>query len=159
MLHVLCILYGLIYPITLKFKFYNYSYFSIEKLWSRILIYSLKSTHVLCCRNNSKPMFVSPFLLNLLWWHWLPKLHRFQVHNKTSLHCIVCSQPQVKSLPINIYVPAYPPHLSAHSSRGNLHTIVPVHEIFLFFLFFHAQCPLLDGCQPALCLWVVTILS
>lgn len=159
-LHVLCILYRLIYPITLKFKFYNYSCFSIEKLWSRILIYSLKLTQVVCCRNNSKPMFVSPFLLNLLWWHWLPKLHRFQVHNKTSLHCIVCSQPKSSLCPSTFMSPHILP-TSLHTLPLAISTLLFLSmRFFSFFFSFMLSAPSSTAVTPlTLCLWVVTILS
>ena len=57
-------------------------------------------------------------------------------HNTSSVHCIVCSPPQVKSPTITIY----PPHTLLHlpSTLGNHHTAVRVHE-FLFFLKFFAQ--------------------
>ena len=49
--------------------------------------------------------FIFSFLLNLLEWHWLTKLYRFQVHHLQHVLCIVCSPPQIKSLSITIYSP------------------------------------------------------
>ena len=45
------------------------------------------------------------FLLNLLGWHWFRKLYRFQEHSFIThhLYTVLCSPPQVKSLPITAY--------------------------------------------------------
>ena len=44
------------------------------------------------------------FLLNVLGWHWLIKLYvsGAQFYNTSSVYCIMCSPPQVKSLSITI---------------------------------------------------------
>ena len=77
------------------------------------------------------------FKLNLLGWHWLIKLHRFQVYNSITHHlCIVCSPPQIKSPSITIYLPFtlfYLPHPTPFPS-GNHHTVVCVHDSFFLCL-------------------------
>ena len=47
------------------------------------------------------------FKLNLLWWHWLIKLYRFQITqfcDTVSVYCIVCLPPRVKSSLVTIYL-------------------------------------------------------
>ena len=53
-----------------------------------------------------------------------------QFFNTSSVHCIMCSLPQVKSSSITIYSSYNLPHLPHH------HIDVPVREFFGFFFFF-----------------------
>ena len=70
------------------------------------------------------------FLLNLLGWHWLTKLHRFQVHNSTNiiftLYCVFPPPSQVSvyhHLALNTLL-----HLPLLPSPGNHHTAVHIYE-------------------------------
>ena len=79
-------------------------------------------------------------LLNLLGWHWLIKLYRYQsehFYSTSPVYCIVCSPFRVKSPPTTLYLTPFtlyylPSPLLFPS--GNHHTIVCVYG-FLFVCF------------------------
>ena len=53
------------------------------------------------------------FLLNLLGWHWLTKLYRFQVHNAvSSSYYLVCLHPKSSIHPSPFILPYILPHLT-----------------------------------------------
>ena len=90
---------------------------------------------------KSDTVFFS-FLLDVLGWHWLPQLQRFQVHDSTShhLHIVLCvHHPSQVSAHHHS-----PPCTLLHLLPGRHHTVVCVCEGFLslfsFSLFF-AQSP------------------
>ena len=49
--------------------------------------------------------------MNLLGWHWLTELYRFQVHNSTThhLYTVLCVHHPTSSLPPSPFIPPFPP--------------------------------------------------
>ena len=104
------------------------------------------------------------FKLNLLGWHWLIKLYRFQVYNSIihHLYIVLCVHPpQVKSPSIPISTPftlLYLPPIPFPS--GNHHTVsvsmsfwfLISLDLFTFFTHPPTPHPSPDSCQPVL--WV-----
>ena len=77
-----------------------------------------------------------------------------QFHNTPSVHLIVCSPPQGKSVSITIYPPVPSSASPIPPGSDHRHTVVHVHEFFLFkffslFLYYPTQLPNLNSCQPA----------
>ena len=56
------------------------------------------------------------FLLNLLWWHWLLRLYRFQVHNSITHHLYIefCAHHSKLSLLLSYIWPPLPFSINSH---------------------------------------------
>ena len=101
------------------------------------------------------------FYLNLMGWHWLIKLYRFQVYSFIIHHVcfIVRSPPQIMSFSFTIYFPytfSYLPPPPFPS--GNHHTVVCVWEGLFFCLIPSPFSPRptthpCDSCQSILCIY------
>ena len=92
-------------------------------------------------------------------------LYGFKVHNSktSSVHCIVCSPPQVESPSITIY-PPIPSSFPLLLTPCDHHIVVHVHECFLFLLLNHSThlrppLPATWSCQPALYLSIFLVSS
>ena len=90
--------------------------------------------HIYICHkfNNTELLLflLEQSLLNLLGWHWLIKLYRFQVDNSTIHHVyiVLCVHHPKSSLlpsPFNLPLPLLPPPTAL--SSDNHHTVVCVH--------------------------------
>lgn len=93
------------------------------------------------------------FLLHLLGRHWLTKLHNLRW---TIIQCIICTLHCVFNhlkwdlCPLSFTRPPCSP--PSPTPFSNHHTIVHVHQFFLFLFAqsLHPSCPYPDSCQPAL---------
>ena len=80
---------------------------------------------------HSAKDFFFYFLGNLLGWHWLITLHRFQLNNSIHhLYIVLCSPPQVRSPSITMCPPTTLSYLPLPFSADNHHTVVCVYESF-----------------------------
>ena len=114
---------------------------------------------VLCAK---KPYFLLffKFLLNLLGWHGLIQLYRFQ-HSTSSVYCIVCSPPQVKSPSTALHPPLPSSTSLPHLLVSVVITILSSVSVSLFFLFltpspFSLSSPRSfpsDSCRSVLCIY------
>ena len=108
----------------------------------------------LCSHNRS----FKKIWLNLLEWHWLIKLYRFQVYNSIThhLYVVLCIHHPQSSLLPSLFIPPSP---TPFSPSDNHHTFVCLNKFFCMltsFIFF-TQCPNpppSNICQSVFWIWV-----
>ena len=144
--------------------------------WHSFLLYFFDSKENFLSWNLSWNRFFSNFShavflskLNLLGWHWLIKLHRFQVYNSIiirHLYCIGCSLPRHVSSHHHLS-PLYPLLPSPYPLFPMVTTIllsvsIRVCGLFCFVLFCLISSPFYpssstplpsDSCHSLLCTW------
>ena len=80
--------------------------------------------------------------MNLLGWHWLIKLYRFQVCNSLILHLyiVLCVHHPNSSLLPSPFIPHLPSSTSPTPfPSDNHHTVVCVYEVVFFFCLIHSH--------------------
>ena len=105
-------------------------FLSVEVVLVQIQFYKLSPNYLHCCANfiyllDKTFLFLFfSFLLNLLGWHWLTKLYRFQVHSSTTHH----HHPKSSLLPSAFILPIPSPT----SPQQSLHCCPCSWVLFLF---------------------------
>ena len=108
-------------------------------------------------KNRYFDTFIFSFLSNLLRFHWLTIIQSSGAHvyNTSSVRCVVCSPPHIRSPSITIY-----PHFTLFHllppTPAAITTLVSVHEFFLSYSFLLNSSP---PTKPPPTLTAVSLLS
>ena len=108
--------------------------------------------------NGLNSHLVHAFLLNLLRWHWLVTLYRFQVYNSIMhLYIALCIHHPKSSLLLSLFIPllsSTSPHYPPTLPSGHYHTVVCAWGLCLHALWI---IPLLSFIQSPPPLWELSV--